>query len=95
MPPAQNSTGPNQDDLAAGRAYREVGPYLTLGIQLALTVVIFFLLGWWLDSRYNTAPLFELVGALVGAVGGMIKFLKSVVELSKKEETSKPDSRED
>jgi len=95
MPPAQNSTGPNQDDLEAGRAYREVGPYLNLGLQLALTVVIFFLLGWWLDSHYNTSPLFQLVGAFVGVVGGMTKFLKSVVELSKKEETSKSKSRED
>ena len=95
MPSAHNSRGPQRDDLDSDRAYRDAAPYLTLGLQLALTVVIFFLLGWWLDSRNNTSPLFQLVGVFVGAVGGLIKFLKSVIELGKKEEKSKPDSRED
>jgi F0F1-type ATP synthase assembly protein I len=89
------SRRPRQDDLPPGQAYRDAAPYLTLGIQLAVTVVIFFLIGWWLDTHNNTAPMFQLVGVLVGSVGGMIKFLKSVTEMSKKEETKKPDSRED
>jgi F0F1-type ATP synthase assembly protein I len=89
------SKRPRQDDLAAGQAYRDAAPYLTLGIQLAITVVIFFLIGWWLDTRNNSSPMFQLLGVLVGSVGGMIKFLKSVTEMSKKEETSKSDSRED
>jgi len=89
------SEGHRQDNPSPRQAYRDAAPYLTLGIQLAVTVVIFFLLGWWLDSHNNTSPTFQLVGVLVGSVGGMIKFLKSVTEMSKKEDTSKPDSRED
>jgi F0F1-type ATP synthase assembly protein I len=45
---------------------------------------MFFLIGWWLDTRQGTSPLFMLIGVLVGFVGGMIKFLKSISELSKK-----------
>jgi F0F1-type ATP synthase assembly protein I len=89
------SKRPRDDDLATGQSYRDSAPYLTLGIQLAATVVIFFLIGWWLDTHNNTSPTYQLVGVLIGSVGGMIKFLKSATELSKKEETSKSDSRED
>jgi len=75
------------DDQAPGQIYREVAPYLTLGIQLAAGVVVFFLIGWWLDTRYGTAPTYKLIGLVLGSVGGLIKFLKSVVELGKKEKS--------
>jgi len=76
------------DNQAPGQIYREVAPYLTLGIQLAAGVVVFFLIGWWLDTRYGTAPTYKLIGLVIGSVGGLIKFLKSVVELGKKEKSS-------
>jgi ATP synthase protein I len=71
-----------------GDAYRDTAPYLTLGIQLAATVVVFFLAGWWLDTHYDTSPLFKLIGLFVGFVGGMIKFLKSAAELGKRAKDS-------
>lgn len=68
-----------------GQAYRDVAPYLTLGIQLAAAVVFFFLIGWWLDTRLETSPTFELIGLFLGFVGGMIKFFRSAAEMSKKD----------
>jgi F0F1-type ATP synthase assembly protein I len=70
-----------------GQAYRNVGPYLTLGIQLAAAVVFFFLIGWWLDTRMQTSPTFTLIGMLLGFVGGMIKFFRSAAEMSKKDKS--------
>jgi F0F1-type ATP synthase assembly protein I len=35
----------------------------------------------------ETSPAFKLIGLFVGFVGGMIKFLRSAAELSKKEKT--------
>lgn len=85
------SDGPRRrDELfpGLGQTYRDIAPYLTLGIQLAATVVIFFLIGWWLDTRNDTSPTFKLIGLLIGSVGGMVKFLRSVSELSKKDKSS-------
>jgi F0F1-type ATP synthase assembly protein I len=62
------------------------GPYLTLGLQLSLTVIVFFFLGKWLDGALGTAPWLMLSGIFVGIVGGMIRFLKSAVALGKKED---------
>ena len=74
--------GPSQDQIL-----RQVAPYLTLGIQLAAGIVIFFLIGWWLDTRYDTSPTFKLIGLCVGSIGGLISFLNSVVKLDKKEKS--------
>jgi F0F1-type ATP synthase assembly protein I len=70
-----------------GQAYRDVAPYLTIGIQLAAAVVFFFLIGWWLDTRMGTSPTFELIGLVLGFVGGMVKFFRSAAEMSKKEKS--------
>lgn len=69
--------------------YREYGPYLTLGFQLAAAVVAFFFLGDWIDNRYGITPIGKLVGASIGMVGGFIKFFKSVTSLIEKEERNR------
>jgi F0F1-type ATP synthase assembly protein I len=75
--------------------YREYGPYLTIGIQLAAAVVVFFFLGDWIDTRYGIAPIGKLVGISIGIVGGFIKFFKSVASLIADEERNRTsDKRE-
>ncbi len=66
--------------------FGQVAPYLGLGLQLAVTVVVFFYIGKWLDDRYDTKPYLMLAGSMVGMAGGFIKFYKTVNELSKNED---------
>jgi F0F1-type ATP synthase assembly protein I len=88
MSPAPKSDGSGgRREQSLRETIRELAPYMTLGIQLAAAVVVFFLIGWWLDTRYGTSPTFRLIGLLIGSVGGMIKFLKSAIELGNKEKT--------
>lgn len=68
---------------------RETGPYLGLGIQLAAGILIFFFLGSWADGKLNTAPWLMLAGVMIGLVGGLIKFYRTVVDLDKKEQAKK------
>ncbi len=62
------------------------GSFLTVGIQLALTVVVLFFIGRWLDDRFGTAPWLMLAGLFLGIVGGMIKFFRSAIELGRQED---------
>ena len=88
MSPQPKSNGPrDRSEQSLRETLRVLGPYMTLGIQLAAAVVVFFLIGWWLDTHYGTSPTFRLIGLLVGSVGGMIRFLKSAIELGNKEKT--------
>ena len=63
---------------------RDFGPFLTLGLQLAITVVIFFLLGRWLDGKFGTSPWGMLVGLAIGIVGGFIRFFRTAIEMGNK-----------
>ena len=91
---------PQQDDQQGNRRfgvvnsyYKEFGPYLALGFQLAVAVIVFYFLGSWVDTKFDTTPAFTLVGVMLGTVGGLIKFFKTVTELSKKEESSRKERR--
>jgi ATP synthase protein I len=82
-PTAEKSPSTGFTSLA--RTYRDVAPYLGLGIQLAATIVVCFFLGRWLDQVLNTSPWLMILGAFVGAAGGLYSFLKTVMELGKKQ----------
>jgi F0F1-type ATP synthase assembly protein I len=62
---------------------RELGPFLTLGLQLAITVVAFFFLGRWVDQKLGTEPWLMLVGLVIGVVGGFLKFFRVASRLGK------------
>ena len=67
-----------QDRSGLRDSLRDVAPYLGLGMQLAVAVLLFFFIGWWLDGTYGTGPYGMLVGIAIGITGGMIKFIRTV-----------------
>jgi F0F1-type ATP synthase assembly protein I len=90
-----NGTQDNKKKVEIQGTYREYGPYLTLGFQLAAAVVVFFFLGDWIDKKYGIAPIGKLGGMLIGMVGGFIKFFKSVASMIADEERNRTsDKRE-
>lgn len=74
----------NDDSGKYVRIYKDVGPYLGLGTQLAATIVLMFFLGRWLDSEFNTQPLFILVFSFLGGFAGIYNFIKAVLDINKK-----------
>jgi F0F1-type ATP synthase assembly protein I len=51
---------------------------ITIGLQLAITILIFVYAGYWLDSRYGKSPLFLALGALLGMIIGFYNLIKTV-----------------
>lgn len=77
----------NDDDKNIGKYskyYKEVGPYLGLGMQLAVTVVVLFFIGRWIDNATGKEPLFTLIFAVLGIFTGLYHFLKSVLKVDDK-----------
>lgn len=64
------------------------GPFLTLGLQLALSVVVMFFLGRWLDQKFGTDPWLMLCGLALGVVGGFVHFFRTAIALGKQEDTA-------
>ena len=72
---------------------RDFGPFLTLGLQLAIAVLVFFFLGRWVDSELGTAPWFMLTGLALGIVGGFLQFFRTALALGKKEDREAEEKR--
>ncbi len=64
----------------------DVGPFLTLGIQLAIGVVAFFFLGRWLDDVLGTSPWLMIGGLFLGSAGGLVQFFRTASALGRKED---------
>lgn len=60
--------------------YKDVGPYIGLGLQLAVTVTVMVFIGIWLDGYFETKPILTVVFAFLGVFAGMYTFIKSVLK---------------
>ena len=70
-------------------AYRELAPFMTIGLQLALTVIAFYFVGYWADQKFATSPLCSLIGIALGMIGGFVKLFRSVAQLNRRQQASK------
>lgn len=64
--------------------YKDVAPYLGLGLQLAVTVTIMVFLGIWLDDKFSSKPVLTIIFAFFGVFTGLYNFIKSVLKSGKK-----------
>lgn len=64
-----STTGPMGSDNAR---------YAGVGFQLGAAIIVFALLGWWLDRKLGTGPWLLILGVVLGFTGGLISLLKTV-----------------
>jgi F0F1-type ATP synthase assembly protein I len=62
--PGRSEQPPN-----GGEGGTSVGEYAGLGLQFAVSILLFLFLGQWLDRRLGTAPWMLLIGVFAGAGG--------------------------
>ena len=92
----KSSTNQKKDGWGLGdsfKAFRVAGPLFGSGIQLAAAVTFFFFVGRWLDGKFRTEPWLMLIGAFIGAGGGLYKFIKTAIEVSKLEDTKSEEAK--
>ncbi|MBK7105866.1 MAG: AtpZ/AtpI family protein [Ignavibacteriae bacterium] len=66
------------------KSYKEVGPYLGLGTQLAASIILMFFLGRWLDSKFHIDPVLTIIFSFFGGFVGIYNVIKSTIKLNKK-----------
>lgn len=67
--------------------------HITIGIQLAITILVFVLAGNWLDVRFNKSPLFLIIGTAFGMAIGFYHLLKDLQGEEKKDKRHKEKKR--
>lgn len=66
------------------KSYKEIGPYLGLGTQLAASIILMFFLGKWIDEKLQIYPILTIIFSFLGGFAGIYNVIKSTIELNKK-----------
>lgn len=67
--------------VGAATIMQQVAPYMALGSQLTVTVLLLGGIGWLVDDRLGWTPWGLISGLLVGSGVGFVQFLRSVQRL--------------
>lgn len=59
------------------------GKYLGLGLEVAVSVAVGALIGYWADTRLGCSPWGLLTGCLLGLASGMYTLLKVALRANK------------
>lgn len=60
-----------------GGTFRELGYFASLGISVALAIVIGMALGYWLDTLFDTKPVLLMVGLGFGIAAGFSNIIRA------------------
>lgn len=66
-------------------ALRKAAPYINITYVLISAIVLFGVIGWWLDKVWSTQPLFFIIGLFLGLGVGFYSFFKTMQKLDKKQ----------
>ena len=83
---------PRRTSGGAGDSW-SAGPFLTLGLELALSVLVCFFVGRWLDERWGTAPWMLIAGLVLGSVAGFIHFFRTAMAIGKRQDEQSKERR--
>ena len=60
-----------------GKTFRELGYFASLGMSVALSIVIGLAIGYWLDKTFDTQPVLLLVGLGFGIAAGFSNIIRA------------------
>jgi F0F1-type ATP synthase assembly protein I len=50
-----------------------------MGMELAGTVAVFCLVGYWIDSKFDTSPWWMVIFSFLGIIGGLYNMIRQSV----------------
>jgi len=79
--------------LAKRNTSQVVVTHITIGLQLAITILLFVFAGYYLDQRYSKSPIFTALGAFAGMIFGFYSFMKEIQQEEKKQKAERKDEQ--
>ncbi len=79
--PDGSRSGPDGDDDTTGPGW---GTWASAGVDFGVSVVLFFLLGSWLDAKWGTSPWMRVAGAGFGVILGMYLLIRKALTANAK-----------
>ena len=84
----KSGAGPRQDPggRPTGGEGRGAGAYVGLGLQFALSILLFLYAGQWVDRKLGTAPVFLIVGVFGGAGAAFFQMYRKLMAAQRADE---------
>jgi Uncharacterized protein conserved in bacteria len=76
-----------------GSGLKGTGKYAGLGLQFALSIIVFLKIGEWVDRRFGTEPIFLTVGVFTGAGAAFYSMYRGLMADQRKAEQEKEDQK--
>lgn len=70
------------------------GRYAGLGLQFALSILLFLYAGQWLDRRLGTGQLFLLIGVFVGASAAFYSMYRTLIREQRRMDQERKDRKQ-
>jgi len=71
-----------------------VSRFAGVGLQFAVSIIVFLYLGQWLDRRLGTAPWFLLVGVFLGAGASFYSMYRKLMAAQARDEAAQKARRD-
>lgn len=81
---ARKASASADSDSERSSVMQDFAPYLSLGAQICSAVVISGGIGWWIDTLFNSDPIFLIISLLFGIISGMTMFIRAALRADKK-----------
>ena len=81
------STPPNKDDL-------NLSSFAGVGLQFAISIVLFLFLGQWADRKLDSSPAFTLIGVFIGGGAAFYGMYRKVATAQKADDERRKQERE-
>ena len=65
------------------------------GLQFAVSIVAFLLLGQWADRKLGTAPVFLLIGVFIGGAGAFYSMYRKITAAQRADDERRRREREE
>jgi F0F1-type ATP synthase assembly protein I len=59
------------------------GKYLGIGLEIAVGVALGYLIGAWVDRRWNSSPWGVLAGTMIGLAGGLDLLIRDAIRMNR------------
>lgn len=62
---------------------KQLAPVMNLGIELAVIIGVFGAIGWFIDTTFDTSPVWLVVLLVFGSIGGLYRFIRVALNANK------------
>lgn len=69
--------------------FKAAAPYLGLGWQMVITILLGIAIGYYLDKYFETKQIFSIICSIIFILLALYNFIRTVINLDKKNDSKK------